>query len=191
MRIGRKRSRQARRIACSAGRFSPALRRDREVHHHDAVLLHDADQEDDADDRDDREVETEQREHQERADAGGGEGRQDGQRVDVALVEHAQDEIDRDERGGDEIGFGGERILEGLRVALERSDHGAGRADLHLSAPDGVRRLAERHAGRQIEGQGDGGKLPVVIDRKERRRDRRPFGKRALSGTCWPVFERM
>ena len=50
--IGRKRSRQASRIA-SSGVAALALRIERDVDHHDRVLLDDADQHQDADDRDD------------------------------------------------------------------------------------------------------------------------------------------
>jgi hypothetical protein len=49
-----------------------ALGRDREVDHHDAVLLDDADQQHDADQRDQAEVEPEQHQDRERADAGEG-----------------------------------------------------------------------------------------------------------------------
>ena len=47
-----------------------ALRIEREIDHHDRILLHDADQHDDADDRDDAEVHLEQHQRQERADTG-------------------------------------------------------------------------------------------------------------------------
>jgi hypothetical protein len=50
--IGRKRSRHASKIA-SLGRLPSRARVEREVDHHDRVLLHDADQQDDADQRDD------------------------------------------------------------------------------------------------------------------------------------------
>ena len=56
IRIGRKRNRQASRIASSA-LLAFALALDREVDQHDAVLLHDADQQDDADDADHRQIE--------------------------------------------------------------------------------------------------------------------------------------
>ena len=43
-------------MASSGGLPSFALRFEREIDHHDGVLLHDADQEDDADQRDDAEI---------------------------------------------------------------------------------------------------------------------------------------
>ena len=48
--MGRKRCRQPSKIASSAG-LPVAARHDREIDHHDRVLLHDADQQDDADKR--------------------------------------------------------------------------------------------------------------------------------------------
>ena len=54
--IGRKRSRHAWWIDSSGDMPVIALRLEREVDHHDRVLLHDADEEDDADERDDAEV---------------------------------------------------------------------------------------------------------------------------------------
>ena len=50
--IGRKRSRQAWKIASFGAEVAAALGLEGEVDHHDRVLLHDADQQDDADQRD-------------------------------------------------------------------------------------------------------------------------------------------
>ena len=72
-----------------------ALGFQREVDHHDGVLLDDADQQDDADDGDDVEVVAEQHQRQQRADAGRRQGREDRDRVDEALVEHAEHDIHR------------------------------------------------------------------------------------------------
>ena len=58
---------------------------------------------------------------QQRAHARRGQGREDGQRVDEALIEHAQDDIDGDQRRGDQDRLVGQRLLEGLRGALERA----------------------------------------------------------------------
>jgi hypothetical protein len=100
--IGRKRSRQACRIDCFGAQMLLALGLQREVDHHDAVLLDDADQQDDADQRDHRQVEVEDHQHQQRADAGRRQRREDGQRVDVALVEHAEDDVDHHQRRQDQ-----------------------------------------------------------------------------------------
>jgi hypothetical protein len=58
--------------------------------------------------------------------------REDRQGMDVALIEHAQDDVDDDDRRGDEIGLAGQRRLECLGVALEIADQGRRRAELRL-----------------------------------------------------------
>ena len=59
---------------------------------------------------------------QQRADAGRRQRRQDRQRMDVALVEHAEDDIDDHQRRDDQDRLARERGLERLRVALEAAD---------------------------------------------------------------------
>ena len=66
--IGRKRSRQASWIASSGLLPSIALGLQREVDHHDRVLLDDADQQDDADHRDHAQIVMQQHQRQQRAD---------------------------------------------------------------------------------------------------------------------------
>ena len=60
-----------------------------------------------------------QEQSRERSDTGRGQRRQDGERLDEALVEHPEHDIDGDESGGDQKRLRGERGLEGLRRALE------------------------------------------------------------------------
>ena len=89
---------QASRIASSA--FLPSCSRatDGEVDHHDAVLLDQADEHDDADKGVDRQLGLEQQQGQQRPETGEGQGGEDGQRVDEALVEDAENDIDDDDR---------------------------------------------------------------------------------------------
>jgi hypothetical protein len=96
-----------------------ALGVDGEVDHHDRVLLHDADQQDDADDADHAQVVAGQHQGQQRADAGRRQGRQDGQRVHVALVQHAQHDVDADHRRQDQPQLVGQRVLIGAGRAEE------------------------------------------------------------------------
>src|SRR5471032_2442582 len=92
---------------------------EREIYQHDAVLLDDADQQDDADQRDHAQVEMKGHEQQHCADAGGGQGREDGDRMDHALIEYSEDEIYDDQGGGDQNRRARERRLERLSVALK------------------------------------------------------------------------
>ena len=122
----------------------------REVDHHDAVLLDDADQQDDADQRDQAEIESEQHQDRERADAGRGQRREDRQRVDVALIENAEDEVDDDQRRQRSAAARCQRMLERLRVALEARVQRGRHAQFGLAAldrrrsPDRARRPGAR-----------------------------------------------
>ena len=96
--IGRKRTRHASNIASAGDLPSLALRLDREVDHHDAVLLHEADEHDDADEGVEVEVDAEEQQRRERAEAGRRQARENRQRVDEALVEDAQHDVDHEDR---------------------------------------------------------------------------------------------
>src|ERR1019366_10820362 len=71
---------------------------DREIDHHDRVLLDDSDQQKDADQRDQAELQAEHHEGEDRAHAGRGQRRQDGERVGVALIEDSEDQVDSYDR---------------------------------------------------------------------------------------------
>ncbi len=60
----------------------------REVDHHDGVLLHDADQQNDADDGDHVQLAARQPQRQQRPDPGGGQGGEDRDRMDKAFIQH-------------------------------------------------------------------------------------------------------
>ena len=116
-------------------------------------------------------------------------------RMDEALVEHAQHDVDGDQRGQNEQRLVGERILERRRRALEVGLQ-AGRevqALRHLvNVADG---RAQRGVGRKVEGDRHRGELSLVIDRKRLQWSASSWVK-ALSGTalardasccwCWP-----
>ena len=120
-----------------------ALRIEREVDHHDRVLLDDADQEDDADDADDVEPGACGVERQQRTDAGGRQRGQDRDRMDEALVEHAEHDIHGRDRRREQEHLVRQRRLEGLRRALE-ADGEARRQANRLEAPGRSRRPPRR-----------------------------------------------
>ena len=123
-----------------------ALGGDREVDHHDAVLLDDADQEDNADQGDQAEIESKRHQDRERADACRGQRRENRQRMDVAFVEDAEDQIDHDQRREDQKRHSAERLLERLRGALEARTERGRRAEIVHGLLDGIGGLPERHA---------------------------------------------
>ena len=81
------------------------LGRQREVDHHDRVLLHDPDEQDDADERDDAEIHPADQEGQHGPEAGGRQGREDRDGMDVALVQDSQHDVDGRQRHRDEEGL--------------------------------------------------------------------------------------
>src|ERR1700722_18314530 len=90
------------------------------IDHHDGVFLDDADQQNDADDGDDVEVLLEKHEREHGADAGGGKGGDDGQRMDEAFVQDAENDVNRQERGENQDGFGAEGLLISQQGAGEK-----------------------------------------------------------------------
>ncbi len=139
-----------------------------EVHHHDAVLLHDADEQNDADDGDDAEILMEQHERQQRAHAGRRQRGENRDRVNEALVEHAEHDVDRHQRGQNQQRLIGERILERGSGALEAGLQAGRHVHLFLHLVDSGNGVAQRGVWRQIERDGDRRKLSLVIDGKRR-----------------------
>ena len=70
-----------------------------------------------------------------RADAGRRQAGQDGQRVDEALVEHAEDDVDHQHGGEEQHALVGDRLLEDLGAALEAGGDGGRQADLAATPP--------------------------------------------------------
>src|SRR5207244_11243234 len=100
------------------------------------------------------------------------------ERVYVDRGEPGDPDADGHQRGQDEQRLVGERGLERLRGALEAGADAGGQADLALGGLDGRQRVPQGDARREVEGEGDGGELPLVIDR-ERRGRRREVGEGA------------
>ena len=96
-----------------------ALRLQRKIDHHNGVLLHNADQQNDADECNHAELDPRDQQRQQRAHTRGGKGRDDGDGVNIALVEHAQHNINSNERRQNQKRFIGQRRLECGCRALE------------------------------------------------------------------------
>ena len=135
-----------------------------EVNHHDGVLLHDADEQDDADHGDDTEIGLGDQEGNESTDAGRGKGRENGQGMDEALIEHPEHDIDGNKSESNKVRLGGEGCLEGLSGALEATADGGGHTDLNANLFDGRGGVAQRGAGRQVEAERGCGRLGLMVD---------------------------
>jgi hypothetical protein len=88
--MGRKRSAAGVRDGGARIHAETALGFEREIHHHDGVLLDDADQQQDAEKGDQAEFGAGRQQREQRADAGGRQRRENGQRLTVAFVQHAR-----------------------------------------------------------------------------------------------------
>ena len=89
--------------------------------------------------------------------------------MDEALIENAQHDIDDDERRQQQDRRAAGRALIGLRGTLERRLHGLRHADLALHAADRRDGVAERIAGREVEGDRDRRQLPLMVDAERHR----------------------
>ena len=168
-----------------------ARRSMREIDHHDAVLLDDADQQDDADQRDHAEVEAERASASASApSAGRGQRREDRERVDVALVEHAEDRCRRRrEPRAMSSGSLASEVLEGLRVALEGAERARPALPSSRSAlldrprPPG----RARRPGARLKRERHRRELALVVDRRVARSGASSSLAKVVSGTCCPL----
>ncbi len=108
-------------------------------------------------------------ERQQRADAGGRQGREDGDGVDQALVEDPEDDVDGEERRQDEdAAWIASDCWKAWAVPWNEA-----RMDAGTPISDSALRMAsmawpERHAGCEVEREGDGRELPLVAHREQR-----------------------
>ena len=110
-------------------------------------------------------VDAEEPQRDQRADRRRRQAGQDGERVDEALVEDAEHDVDRDDRAASSRALVGERVLEDLGGAGE----GGRDRRRHRSAPSSADRcastaVAERHALRQVEGDRHRRQLAELVD---------------------------
>ena len=121
---------------------------EREVDHHDRVLLHDADEKNDADEREHAELHVEDVQREQRAERGEGQARENRERVDEALVENAEHHVDHADGEDDENEQPGLRRLKRLRRSGERRRDPARqilrREALHLRGRRAERRVRRR-----------------------------------------------
>ena len=138
----------------------------REIDHHDGILFDNANQQDDADEGHDAEVCSGQEEGEDRADTRRWERGENGQRVNQALVQDAENDIDGDKRSEDEIRLIPQRILKCLRGSLEGRVDGRGHAQVALRFFEGGNRVTQSYIWSEVEGKRDGRILALMIDRQ-------------------------
>jgi hypothetical protein len=107
--------------------------------------------------------------------------------MDRALVEHAEDDIDRDQGSQDQDGRAAERALESLRVALEAGSDRGWQVEIGGGLADRRHRTPDSAVGGEVEAQSDRWELALVVDRE--RSDRGGDGASWLSGTVDPLAD--
>ena len=140
-----------------------ALGLQREVDHHDGILLHDSYKEQNPDQRHDAEVGAGDQQRKNRADAGRRQRGENRKRMNQALVKDAKDNVDSDQRGENEVGLVLERILESLRRSLEGGVHGGRHSHVALSLLERGYSITERDVRGEIESESNSGILTLVI----------------------------
>ena len=105
------------------------FRLQREIDHHDGVLLHDSDEKNDADQSHDVELAVRQHQGQDRAHTGRRQRRKNGDGMDVAFIEHAQDQVDRDQCSENQQRLTGQGGLESRSRALKTGIDGGWKVD--------------------------------------------------------------
>ncbi len=137
---------------------------DREVDHHDAVLLDDADQQHDADDAVHRQRQPAHHQRQQRAHAGRGQGGNNGEGVDVAFIQHAQHDVDQHQRGQQQPHHVGLAAGELGGLADELRMHLRGHVQPGLGLFDRLDRIGQGVARRDIERHRHRRQLLLVAD---------------------------
>ena len=141
-----------------------AFGRDGEVHHHDPVLLDDADQENDSDEGDQGEVGTEDLQREQGAQTRRGQRRDDRQRMREALVEHTEHDIDREQRRDDQERLRTDRLPIGAGIALEFSMQCFGDVQCRDGLIDRACRLVDGDVLGEAEADRGRGVLTLVVD---------------------------
>ena len=142
-----------------------ALRLQREIDHHDGVLLHDTDQHDDADEGVDVQLVVEDQQRGQRAQPGRGQAGKNRDGMDEALVQNAQHHVDHQDRHREQDAHALQRRLKRRGHALEAGAdvvrQGLARHLLHA-----VHGLAQRDARLQVERNRDRRQLAQVRHRQ-------------------------
>ena len=138
----------------------------RKVDHHNAILLHDADQQNKADDRDHAQVLMKEEQRKEGSYTRRGQRGENGDGVNEALVKYAEDNVDRNQRGKDQQRHIRERVAKGCRRSLKISLEARRHMHIFLHFCDGRDSAAQRGVGREIERYSDGRELTLVRNGK-------------------------
>src|SRR5689334_1435422 len=142
-----------------------SLRLERKVDHHDGVFLHNADQKNDSNKRDDTKLHVEDEQRQNRAYTGRRQCRKNRYRVDVALIEHSQNDVNGNKSSQHQIRLIGKRTAENCGSTLKARMHAGRYPNLGFGSFDRLGCCSQRSARSKIEGNCRYRELPLMIDR--------------------------
>src|SRR4029079_906188 len=142
----------------------PPFAVEREVHHHDAVLLHDADEENNADEGNDREFRAKQLQRKQRTETGRRQRGNDGQRVGKTLIESAEHDVDSDQPCDQQKRLCAGGLFEGPDVAGKIGVDDVGQMEIDDGFFDSRGGILDRGIGCQVVRDGYRGELTLVID---------------------------
>ena len=138
---------------------------DGEVDHHDGVLLDDAEQHDDADEGVEVELLAEEHQRQQRAEDGGRQSRENRDRMNEALVQNAEHDVDDENRDDQQDRQVLERLLELLHGSLEAGGDRRGHARVsRMARPRAAAASPSEKPGCRLKRDRRRGKLAEVVD---------------------------
>src|SRR6266403_6392733 len=88
--------------------------------------------------------------HEQRADARRRQGGENRQRMNVAFIQHAENDVHGHQRRENQIGLALQRTLKGLRSALEVAGDGGGEAHCRGCASDAVNAITRASAAMRL-----------------------------------------
>src|ERR1035437_3256810 len=134
------------------------------IHHHDAVLLHNADEQYEADDGHNTQVLMEEDEREKGAHPCRRKSRQNSNRMDETLIDPPQEDVVRRQSSENQQGFIRERIPERCRRTLEIRLKTRRHVHILLQLVNRVDRIAQRSVRRKVKGDGSRRELSLVRD---------------------------
>src|SRR5262249_11868724 len=132
--------------------------------------LDNADQKNDADKGDYAQLAAAEVERQEGAEARRGQGRDDSQRMDEVFIEHAEYNVNSDQRRHDEQWFSCGRLHEGPGVSGKIRMYRIWQVEICQRLADACASLLDANTGAKIVSNGDSRKLALVFDQERYRR---------------------
>jgi len=120
-----------------------------------AFFFYDSDQQHNANDGDDVQILFKEHQSEHGAYTRRGQSGDDGQRVDQAFIQNAENDVHRQQRRHDQNWLRAQGLLVCQQRSCEKALQRGGRAELLLHLVNARRSAAQRHVRRKVKGHGD------------------------------------